>query len=36
PARVPLYWQHWNLRSPLVDALTARVRAAASVALDSP
>jgi len=34
PARVPLYWQHWNLRSPLVDALTSAVRAAASVALD--
>lgn len=25
PTRVPLYWQQWNLRSPLLDALAAEV-----------
>lgn len=30
---VPLYWQHWNLRSPTLDGLTDRVVAAADGAL---
>lgn len=30
---VPLYWQHWKLRSPVLDALTAAVRAAADSVL---
>ncbi len=25
PTRVPLYWQQWNLRSPLLDAIAAEV-----------
>jgi len=25
PTRVPLYWQQWNLRSPLLDAIAAAV-----------
>ncbi|WP_417556054.1 LysR family transcriptional regulator ArgP [Microbacterium sp.] len=29
PTRVPLYWQQWNLRSPLLDALAAEVLAEA-------
>ncbi|MBN7794593.1 LysR family transcriptional regulator ArgP [Microbacterium esteraromaticum] len=28
--RVPLYWQQWNLRSPLLDAIAAEVAAEAS------
>lgn len=31
---VDLYWQQWNLRSPLLDAVAAEVAAAASVALE--
>ncbi|MFE6736162.1 LysR family transcriptional regulator ArgP [Microbacterium sp. NPDC057650] len=31
--RTPLYWQQWNLRSPLLDAIAAEVAAEASVAL---
>ncbi|REJ05883.1 LysR family transcriptional regulator ArgP [Microbacterium bovistercoris] len=31
--RVPLYWQQWNLRSPLLDAIAAEVAAEASRAL---
>jgi LysR family transcriptional regulator (chromosome initiation inhibitor) len=30
---VPLYWQQWNLRSPLLDAVAAEVVAAARAAL---
>lgn len=30
---VPLYWQHWNLRSPTLDGLSDRVLAAAAGAL---
>jgi LysR family transcriptional regulator (chromosome initiation inhibitor) len=26
PVDVPLYWQHWNLSSPLLDAVSAAVR----------
>ncbi|MFD5213156.1 LysR family transcriptional regulator ArgP [Microbacterium sp. NPDC058345] len=29
PTRVPLYWQQWNLRSPLLDAIAAEVAAEA-------
>lgn len=31
--RVPLYWQQWNLRSPLLDAIAAEVASAARRAL---
>ncbi|MFE6997403.1 LysR family transcriptional regulator ArgP [Microbacterium sp. NPDC057659] len=31
--RTPLYWQQWNLRSPLLDAIAAEVAAEASSAL---
>ncbi|MGB4136389.1 MAG: LysR family transcriptional regulator ArgP [Microbacterium sp.] len=31
--RVPLYWQQWNLRSPLLDAIAVEVAAEASTAL---
>lgn len=30
PVDVPLYWQRWNLSSPLLDAVSAAVRAGAS------
>lgn len=30
---VPLYWQHWRLRTPVLDALTESVRAVAARAL---
>ena len=30
---VPLFWQHWNLDSPVLESLTAAVRAAAAEAL---
>ncbi|WEO76137.1 LysR family transcriptional regulator ArgP [Cryobacterium sp. SO2] len=30
PVDVPLYWQRWNLSSPLLDAVSAAVREAAS------
>ena len=30
PVDVPLYWQRWNLSSPLLDAVTAAVQAAAT------
>lgn len=30
---VPLYWQHWNLDSPVLESLTSAVRAAAAAAL---
>ena len=33
PFDVPLHWQRWNLRSPLLDGLTAAVRSAAAGAL---
>ncbi|MDT0158432.1 LysR family transcriptional regulator ArgP [Microbacterium sp. ARD32] len=33
PTRVPLYWQQWNLRSPLLDALADEVVAEAGRAL---
>jgi len=33
---VPLYWQQWNLRSPLLDAVAAHVAAAAGLALEPP
>jgi LysR family transcriptional regulator, chromosome initiation inhibitor len=33
PVDVPLYWQHWNLDSPALTALTASVRAAAADSL---
>jgi LysR family transcriptional regulator (chromosome initiation inhibitor) len=29
PTRVPLYWQQWNLRSPLLDAIADEVAAEA-------
>ena len=29
PTRVPLYWQQWNLRSPLLDAIASEVAAEA-------
>lgn len=33
---VPLYWQHWRLRTPVLDALTASVRAVAARVLVTP
>lgn len=30
PVDVPLYWQRWNLASPLLDAVSAAIRATAS------
>jgi LysR family transcriptional regulator, chromosome initiation inhibitor len=33
PVDVPLYWQHWNLDSPALTALTTSVRAAAADSL---
>ncbi len=33
PLDVPLYWQHWALRTPALDDLTARVERAAGAAL---
>jgi LysR family transcriptional regulator (chromosome initiation inhibitor) len=33
PVDVPLYWQHWNLDSPALTALTASVQQAAAAAL---
>jgi LysR family transcriptional regulator (chromosome initiation inhibitor) len=33
PVDVPLYWQRWNLASPLLDAVSAAVRAGAAGAL---
>jgi LysR family transcriptional regulator (chromosome initiation inhibitor) len=33
---VALYWQQWNLRSPLLDAVAAEVLTAAREALDQP
>lgn len=33
---VPLHWQHWRLRTPVLDALTAAVRAVAARALVPP
>ncbi|MCU1529197.1 MAG: transcriptional regulator ArgP [Frondihabitans sp.] len=33
PVDVPLYWQRWKLTSPLLDAVSAAVRAAAKTAL---
>lgn len=32
--RVPLYWQQWNLRSPLLDAIAAEVAAEAARVLE--
>jgi LysR family transcriptional regulator (chromosome initiation inhibitor) len=36
PITVPLYWQQWNLRSPLLDAVVAAVVAEARATLDPP
>ena len=36
PLDVPLYWQHWKLHSPALDALTDAVRDTASAALRPP
>ncbi|MFY0409856.1 LysR family transcriptional regulator ArgP [Solicola sp. PLA-1-18] len=33
---VPLFWQHWRVRSPTLDALTHAVRTAASTSLVPP
>ncbi|MDO9380638.1 MAG: LysR family transcriptional regulator ArgP [Nocardioidaceae bacterium] len=33
---VPLFWQHWRVRSPTLDALTTAVRSAAATALVLP
>jgi LysR family transcriptional regulator, chromosome initiation inhibitor len=33
---VPLYWQHWKLESPILDALTAAVLRAAAAGLRTP
>lgn len=33
PIRVPLYWQQWNLRSPLLDAIAREVAAEAAQVL---
>ncbi|MFP5068273.1 LysR family transcriptional regulator ArgP [Pseudonocardia nantongensis] len=33
---VPLYWQHWRLRTPVLDALTASVREVAARFLQPP
>jgi LysR family transcriptional regulator (chromosome initiation inhibitor) len=33
---VPLYWQQWNLRSPLLDAVAAEVVGVARAGLDTP
>lgn len=33
PVDLPLYWQRWNLTSPLLDAVTAAVRAGAARSL---
>jgi len=33
PIDVPLYWQQWNLRSPLLDAIADEVIAEAREAL---
>jgi LysR family transcriptional regulator (chromosome initiation inhibitor) len=35
PVDVPLYWQRWNLSSPLLDAVSAAVRERAAVTLHS-
>ena len=32
--RVPLYWQQWNLRSPLLDAIAQEVAAEAALVLE--
>jgi LysR family transcriptional regulator (chromosome initiation inhibitor) len=34
PIRVPLYWQQWNLRSPLLDAIASEITAEAARVLD--
>lgn len=34
PIRVPLYWQQWNLRSPLLDTIAAEVAAEAARVLE--
>lgn len=34
PVRVPLYWQQWNMRSPLLDSIAAEVAAEAAAVLD--
>lgn len=34
PILVPLYWQQWNLRSPLLDAIAAEIMAEAARVLD--
>ncbi|GEL26631.1 transcriptional regulator ArgP [Pseudonocardia sulfidoxydans NBRC 16205] len=36
PVTVPLFWQRWRLRSPLLDAVAAEVAAEAARALDQP
>ncbi|MGD9985848.1 LysR family transcriptional regulator ArgP [Pseudonocardia sp.] len=36
PVTVPLFWQRWRLRSPLLDAVAAEVAAEAATALDQP
>jgi LysR family transcriptional regulator (chromosome initiation inhibitor) len=36
PVTVPLYWQQWNLRSSLLDAVAAEVVAQARATLDPP
>ncbi len=36
PVTVPLYWQQWNLRSTLLDAVAAEVVAEARATLDPP
>jgi len=36
PVEVPLHWQRWTLESPLLDDLTAAVRAVAEVELERP
>ena len=34
PIRVPLYWQQWNLRSEVLDAIAAEIAAEARRVLD--
>jgi len=36
PIDVPLYWQQWNLRSPLLDAIAEELRTEAGRSLRSP
>jgi LysR family transcriptional regulator (chromosome initiation inhibitor) len=36
PSHVPLHWQQWNLRSPVLDAMRASVESRAAEALEQP